>query len=75
MGLIPTTHEPCLYYGFIEKTKVYFKRQVDDFAIACRKERTANIIYDAIDAALQMPLKRQGLITLFNGLDVLQLRW
>jgi hypothetical protein len=55
--------------------KVYFKRQVDDFAIACKEERTANIIFDAIDSALQMPIKRQGLVTLFNGLDVLQSRW
>ena len=75
LGLIPTTHEPCLYYGFIEKAKVYFKRQVDDFAVACKEERIANIIFDAIDSALQMPIKRQGLVTLFNGLDVLQSRW
>ena len=54
---------------------MYFKRQVDDFAIACKEETTANIIYDAIDAALQMPIKRQGLVTLFNDLDVLQSRW
>lgn len=77
MDLIPTTHEPCLYYEYIENNKVYFKRQVDDFAIACKEESTSNIIFDAIDAALQMSIKRQGLITLFNGLDldVLQSRW
>ena len=33
------------------------------------------MIYDAIDDALQMPIKRQGLVTHFNGLDVLQSRW
>ena len=68
-------HEPCLYSSHIEGDKVYFKRQVDDFAIACTEECIANIIYDAIDDELQIPIKRQGLLTLFNGLDVLQSRW
>jgi hypothetical protein len=75
IGLTPTTHAPCLYSGTIEAEKVYFKRQVDDFAIACKEERTATIIFDAIDFALQIPIKRQGLLTLFNGLDVQQSRW
>jgi hypothetical protein len=48
---------------------------VDDFAIACKEEKTATIIYDAIDFKLQIPIKRKGLLTLFNGLDVLQSRW
>ena len=75
IGLTPTTHEPCLYSGTLEEEKVYFKRQVDDFAIACKEERTATIIFDAIDSELQIPIKRQGLLTLFNGLDVQQSRW
>jgi hypothetical protein len=75
IGLTPTTHEPCLYSGTMESERVYFKRQVDDFAIACKQERTATIIFDAIDFELQIPIKRQGLLTLFNGLDVLQSRW
>jgi hypothetical protein len=75
IGLFPTVHEPCLYSGRIEQDKVYFKRQVDDFAIACKEERIATIIYDAIDEELQIPIKRQGIITLFNGLDVQQSRW
>jgi hypothetical protein len=75
IGLVPTIHEPCLYSGYIDSEKVYFKRQVDDFAIACKEEKTATIIYDAIDFKLQIPIKRKGLLTLFNGLDVLQSRW
>jgi hypothetical protein len=75
IGFIPTVHEPCLYFGHIEGNKVYFKRQVDDFAIACTDERISNIIFDAIDSDLQIPIKRQGLLTLFNGLDVQQSRW
>ena len=64
IGLIPTVHEPCLYARHIEGDKVYFKRQVDDFAIACKEESIATIIYDAIDFKLSIPIKRQGLITL-----------
>jgi hypothetical protein len=75
IGFIPTTHEPCLYFGYIEKNKVFFKRQVDDFAVACKEERIANLVFDSIDSELQKPIKRQGLVTLFNGLDVLQSRW
>jgi len=75
IGLVPTIHEPCIHSGQIETVRVYFKRQVDDFAVACPEERIATIIFDAIDAELQMPIKRQGLVTLFNGLDVLQSRW
>eukprot|EP00804_Cyclotella_cryptica_P010142 CCRYP_018497-RA/>CCRYP_018497-RA protein AED:0.41 eAED:0.40 QI:0/0/0/1/0/0/5/0/765 len=66
IGFMPTVHEPYLYSGHID---------VDDFAIACKEERIATIIYDAIDLELQIPIKRQGLLTLFNGLDVLQSRW
>ena len=60
IGFTATVHEPCLYYGHFDGDKVYFKRQVDDFAIACAEERIANVIFDAIDSKLQIPIKRQG---------------
>jgi hypothetical protein len=75
LNFIPATHEPCLYSGIVNGEKVYFKRQVDDFAIACSNESIATIIYDAIDQQLQIPIKRQGLLTLFNGIDVRQSQW
>ena len=75
LEFVPTTHEPCIYSGYISNEKVYFKCQVDDFAIACSNERIATIIFDAIDAQLQIPIKRQGLLTLYNGIDVQQSRW
>ena len=74
LGLTPTTHEPCLYSGTIAGTRVIFKRQVNDFAIAAPEERIANILLDMIDDQLKIPLKRQGLLDMFNGLDVLQTR-
>ena len=49
-------------------------RQVDDFAIACPDEHTANILLDLIEDNLSIPLKRQGLIDIYNGIDVTQTR-
>ena len=50
------------------------KRQVDDFAIASRTQHTRDIVFDMINDKLMLPLKRLGLVDLFNGLDVLQTR-
>ena len=52
MKLTPTTHEPCLYSGTFEKKSIYFLRQVDDFAIACRSETIAKRFIDAIDSKM-----------------------
>jgi hypothetical protein len=70
----PTIHEPCLYSGVVEGERVLFLRQVDDFNVAAPTERIANIVYDTIDEHLTMPLKRMGLVTLFNGMDITQSR-
>ena len=72
IGFTPTTHEPCLYSGIIGGQRVLFMRQVDDFAIAAPSESIANIVFDMIDDKLTFPLKRMGLVTLFNGMDVTQ---
>jgi len=74
IGLKPTVHEPGLYSGVIAGQRVIFKQQVDDFAIAAPDERTANILLDMIDDQLSIPLKRQGLLYMFNGIYVTQTR-
>ncbi|KAL7532881.1 hypothetical protein ACHAWF_004272, partial [Thalassiosira exigua] len=74
LGLVPTTHEPCLYSGLVDGHRVLFKRQVDDFEIAAPNERIANILFDRIDDKITFPLKRMGLVDMFNGLDILQTR-
>lgn len=74
LGLNPTVHEPCLYSGIIDGKRIIFKRQVDDFAIAAPDERTANILFDMIDDALTIPMKRQGYLDMYNGIDVIQTR-
>jgi hypothetical protein len=70
IGLTPTTHEPCLYSGVIDGHCILFLRQVDDFSVTASSESAANTVFDLIDNQLTIPLKRLGLITLFNGLDV-----
>jgi hypothetical protein len=70
IGLTPTTHEPCLYSGLINGHRILLLRQVDDFSLATPSESTANTVFDLIEEHLTIPLKRLGLITLFNGLDV-----
>ena len=47
------------------------KRQVDDFEIAMTCPIVAEAVFNKIDDYLMFPLKRIGLVTLFNGIDVL----
>ena len=72
IGLTPTIHEPCLYSGVVHGKRVILKCQVDNFAIAAPNERTSNILLDFIDEALSIPMKRQGYLDMYNGVDVTQ---
>jgi hypothetical protein len=74
IGLTPTIHKPCLYLGLIKAQRVLFVCQVDDFAIACSNESTVKKLLDMLDDKLTIPLKRMGLLDLYNGLDVIQTR-
>ncbi len=74
LGLTPTIIKPCLYSGVITGQRIIFKQQVDDFAIAAPDKKTSNILLELIDDQLSIPLKRQGLLDMFNGIDVLQTR-
>jgi hypothetical protein len=67
----PTVHEPCLYSDIINGKRTLVKRQADDFAIATPNERTATILLDLIDDKLSIPMKRQGYLDMYNGIDVL----
>jgi hypothetical protein len=72
LGLTPTVHEPCLYSGLINGKCIVFKQQVDNFAIAAPDQRTADILLNVLDKKLTMPIKRQGLLDMFNGINVVQ---
>jgi hypothetical protein len=72
IDLTPTIHEPCLYSGTIDGNHILFMRQVEDFAIASPDERTSNILMDLIDDKLKIPIKRQGYLDMYNGVNILQ---
>jgi len=72
IGFHPTTHEPCLYKGFIQGHTTLFLHQVDEFAIATVSEAHADHIIHAINQHLRIPMKRLGLIQRFNGMDIEQ---
>jgi hypothetical protein len=72
VGLTPTIHKPCIYLGRIFGKRVLFMWQVHYFAISVPPQRIANHLLNLIDDKLSIPMKRQGLVTLYNGLDILQ---
>ena len=72
LGVTPTIHEPCLYWGVINGKRIIFMRQVDNFAIAASDAHTAGLLLDMIDDKLSIPIKRQGHLDMYNGVDVLQ---
>ena len=72
VNLQPCTHEPCLYSGTIDGEKVLFLRQVDDFAVACRDPKIADKVIDMVSAELSAPMKKLGVVTRYNGIDIEQ---
>jgi hypothetical protein len=72
IGLIPTVHKPCLYSGIINGKRVIVKHQVDDFATTTPDQCKADILLDMLDGYLSIPIKRQGYLDMFNGLNVTQ---
>ena len=72
IGLVPTIHEPCLYSGIVNGKRVLLLRQVDDFATASSDAATCDTVLDLIDAHLKIPLKRLGLVDMYNGVNVEQ---
>ena len=45
-------------------------RQVDDFALGYDSAETAEKVWKLIDAKMSAPLKREGLLRRFNGIDI-----
>ena len=76
LQLEPCSHEPYLYYtknyNNTGKT-VLFLRQVDDFAVSCQDRELATTIINQINDQMTIDeVKELGMITRFNGIDVLQ---
>ena len=77
LNLKPCHHEPCLYYTnniFGTKKTVLFLRQVDDFAVACQDKDIAEQVIQAIDSKMTIKIKNLGILSRFNGVDILQSR-
>ena len=75
LGFKPCHHEPCLYVNTnYNGEKVYFLRQVDDFAISARTEAIANEVINKINSKLSIDIKPLGIINRFNGVDIQQSR-
>jgi hypothetical protein len=74
LGLTPTVHEPCLYSGVIASQRIVFMQQVDNFAIAAPDKKTSDILLDLINEQVSIPFKRQGLLNMFNGINVFQMQ-
>jgi hypothetical protein len=43
-----------------------------DFAIAPPDQRTTDILMDMLEDILTMPIKRQGLLDMFSGINIVQ---
>ena len=67
-----TTHERNIYSATIDNKKVLLLRQVDDFAIACTDKEICERVITKIGKRLKVPLHQLGIVTRFNGVDVLQ---
>jgi hypothetical protein len=71
----PTTQDPCLYHSRITNKCILFLRQVDNFSIAARDPQDAHDIINKINAELSIPVKNQGLIEWYNGVDIEQTKY
>ncbi len=72
IGLKSTVHEPCLYSGIFDGNRALLMHQVDNFVVTVLDSRTADILMDLINKKISIPIKRQGYLDMYNGVDVLQ---
>ncbi len=56
------------------RKRILFLRQINDFAIAAPDAKTSDMLMDLINEKLSEPIKRQGYLDLYNGVDILQTR-
>ena len=68
-----TTHEPCIYRKILPNgTEILILRQVDDIAVAAKNKNAALEIIKEIGSYMTVPIKEEGLVELFNGINVTQ---
>ena len=73
LGFLPCHHGPCLYYNpNYNGHKLFFIRQVDDFAISAPTTTIANSIIASINSKMTVQIKSIRLVNRFNGVDISQ---
>jgi hypothetical protein len=73
-GFKSTTHERSLYQGTYDGWKMLISQQVDDLAIGCRSVDSIGKLVAIICAEDKIDLRNEGILTSFNGVDVIQSR-
>jgi hypothetical protein len=74
LSLVPTMHELCLFWGFVDGKHTIFIQQVDDFAITAPDQHSADILLDMLDDQLAIHIKHQGFLDMFNSINLTQTR-
>ena len=60
MGFRSTTHNRCIYYKIMEVGEpVYMLRQVNEFLLACRNDKTAKGVFHTIGVKMQFDTERE----------------
>ncbi len=72
IGLTLMIHKPCLYSGTFNGNSVLYMHQVDDFAVAAPNAKTSNMLMDLINEKISIPIKRQGYLDMYNGVNIHQ---
>jgi len=72
LGFHSTTHERNLYQGEIDGELLLICCQVDDFTIAVKDPKTADILINKINA--HVTTQNKGVSMKYNGVDLLQTR-
>ena len=81
MDFRTTTHDHCIYRKVVFGEPVFLLRQVDDFLMACKDQKTAENIANIIGTKLQfdtekeegvLPIEFMGIVNDYNGVDINQ---
>ena len=75
LGFTACHHEPCLYvHENYKNNKIFFLRQVDDFAVSAPTSKLAEEIIADINSHMSIDIKSLGVVDRFNGVDIQQSR-
>lgn len=72
LKLSRAVHKPCLYHGSVDTISIFLLHQVNDFVVSAPSEEVANKVFAKIQIGFKQPLKLLGLLTMINGIDIVQ---